>query len=118
MTPYESGDPRLEEYLKSFRPLAPAALPRRTKTWTAPVLQCLVAAAVIVAILFFARPGSSPVAAEPVPMTLGKSNALLVSGRPWNEILNETGFSIRPAVQARPSGVSAFELLSREDLEK
>lgn len=114
----QMDDHRIEDYLRSFRPLSPAPFPQRKRQWR---LVALAAAAVLViGVLLLPRFRGVPLeSATPHPITIGSANNLLANSSSWKEVIDDAGFAFRrsPADVAPVPG-SALEFLSQEDLSK
>jgi hypothetical protein len=119
-------DHRLEAYLKSFRPLPPAPLPKVARPWKVFAFSAAAAAAVAAVLLVLphfrhvsAPVGDPeiPVTLEMQPITLGNANALLVNASSWKKAIDDAGFAFRPSLKRTgPGRQSALEFLSQEDL--
>lgn len=111
-------DHQIEEYLRTFRPVRPAALPQHRRQWRFVALATAAALVIGVVILpQFNRAPSRP--AMPQPITLGSANNLLVNASSWKEALDDAGFAFRSSpAEVLPFRRSALEFLSQEDLSK
>lgn len=108
----EINDAELEIYLKAFRPLPPAPLPKRPRRWSLLVLSA--AAAILLAVLM--RPQKLPdPPGEPHPFTIHRADALLANTSNWQSVLDDTGFTPGPS-PPQPKTRSALEFLSQENL--
>jgi len=111
-------DHRIEEYLKSFRPLSPAPLPRPGRQWRLVALAA--AAALVIGLLVVPRSRRLPSGpAVPEPITIGSANSLLATSSSWKEAIDDAGFAFRSSREdVAPFSRSALEFLSQEDLSK
>lgn len=114
----QMDDHRIEDYLRSFRPLSPAPLPQRGRQWRLVALGA--AAALVIGVLLFPQfrrvPSESP---TPQPVTIGSANNLLASSSSWKEAIDDAGFAFRSSpASVAPVPRSALEFLSQEDLSK
>ena len=116
-------DHRIEDYLRSFRPLPPAPLPptplpqgRRPGR----LIAVGVAAALVMGVLL-APPlhRETPRTALPPTITIGSANDLLARSSSWKAAMDDAGFAFRssPSHAARFRR-TAIQFLSQEDLSK
>lgn len=114
----QMDDDRIEDYLRSFRPLRPAPLPRRRRQWRLVALGAAAALAIgVLLIPQFRRVPSGP--AVPQPITIGSANHLLANSSSWKEAIDDVGFAFRSSqVNVAPLRRSALEFLSQEDLSR
>lgn len=115
-------DHRIENHLRSFRPLPPAPLPRPKSPWKFAVLSAaavLVISALVLPLRFrTATPATLP-EPEPSLITIGRANRLLTDSPSWKEVIEETGFAFPSPTHANtPKNGSVLEFLSQEDLSK
>ena len=113
-----NDDEQFALYLKSFRPLPAAPLPRRRKPWM--LFAVGAAAALLIAVLSLVpsrRAGQKAAVLE--PNTIGGANLLLANSPSWKSAINEAGFAFRPSPKPfAPNHRSALEILSQETLKK
>jgi hypothetical protein len=111
-------DRRMEDYLRSFKPLLPAPLPQPKRQWNLALLSA--AAALVTGLLLL--PQFRPAMSESVaanPNTIGGANHLLANSLSWKEAIDEAGFAFHASPpNASPIGRGALELLSQKDLSK
>lgn len=110
-------DLRIEEYLRSFRPLPPAPLPKPARPWRLIALGA--AAALLMGVLLPQLRRVPPKADLPPPITIGTSNHSLAHSSSWKVAIDDAGFAFRSTpANAVPLGRTALQFLSQEDLSK
>lgn len=115
----QMDDQRIEDYLRTFRPLAPAPLPGRKRRWSFVALSA--AAAVLICVLSLAARfgGFRPALAEPQTITMGSASDMLANTSSWKAVIDDAGFAFRTSrANAAPGRRSTLEFLSQEDLSK
>lgn len=114
----QMDDHRIEDYLRSFRPLSPEPLRQRGRQWRLVALGA--AAALVMGMLLLPQFGRVPSeSAASQPITIGSANNLLANSSSWKEAIDDAGFAFRSSgTNVAPFPRSALEFLSQEDLSK
>ena len=109
-------DQRFEAYLRSFRPLPPAPLPRRQRPWRFVALSAAAAAGIAGLLLDAPFRRVPPVPAEPQSITIGSANQRLANSPSWKSMIDDASFAFHSQADVAPRRSSALEFLGQEDL--